>query len=136
MARIMAIDYGIKRVGLATTDPLQIIASPLDTVATDQLLSFFESYLLTEVVECIVIGQPTHKDGTPTPLEGHIKGFIKRFSKAYPKIKIERQDEAYTSFMAKEVIQKTVKKKKDRQDKGLVDQISACIILQEYMGFH
>jgi putative Holliday junction resolvase len=136
MARIMAVDYGIKRVGLATTDPMQIIATPLDTIATDKLLSFFESYMATEEVECLVIGEPTHKDGSPTPLEGHIKGFIKRFSKVYPKIKIERQDEAYTSLMAKDVIQKTVKKKKDRKDKGLVDQISACIILQEYMGFY
>ncbi|WMX17381.1 MULTISPECIES: Holliday junction resolvase RuvX [unclassified Aureispira] len=136
MARIMAIDYGIKRVGLATTDPMQIIASPLDTIATAKLMSFFESYLAIEEVECIVIGEPTHKDGTPTYLEGHIRGFIKRFSKAYPTIKIERQDENYTSKMAKDVIQKTVKKKKDRQDKELVDQISACIILQEYMGFY
>ncbi len=132
----MAIDYGIKRVGLATTDPMQIIASPLDTIATAKLMSFFESYLAIEEVECIVIGEPTHKDGTPTYLEGHIRGFIKRFSKAYPTIKIERQDENYTSKMAKDVIQKTVKKKKDRQDKELVDQISACIILQEYMGFY
>ncbi|BDS12066.1 Holliday junction resolvase RuvX [Aureispira anguillae] len=135
MARIMAIDYGIKRVGLATTDPLQIIASPLDTIATAQLLAFFENYLKTEDVECIVIGEPKHKDGSPTYLEGHIKGFIKRFKKVYPAIKIERQDEAFTSKMAEDVIQKTVKKKKDRQDKGLVDQISACLILQEYMGF-
>ena len=135
MARIMAIDYGIKRTGLATTDPLQMIATPLDTVATPKLLEFFETYLATEEVECIVVGKPTHKDGTPTPLENHIRGFIKRFKKAYPAIKIERQDEAYTSKMAEDVIAKTVKKKKDRRDKGLVDQISACIILQEYMGF-
>ena len=135
MARIMAIDYGSKRTGLATTDPLQIIASPLDTVATPQLLSFFVDYLKNEEVECIVIGQPVQKDGTPTFLEPQIRGFIKKFSKAYPAIQIERQDEAYTSKMARDVIQKTVKKKKDRQDKGLVDQISACIILQEYMGF-
>ena len=135
MARIMAIDYGIKRTGLATTDPLQLIATPLDTIATPELMTFFEGYLSEEEVECIVIGQPKHKDGTPTPLEGHIGGFIKRFTKKYPAIKIERQDEAYTSKMAEDVIRKTVKKKKDRRDKGLVDQISACIILQEYMGF-
>lgn len=135
MARVMAIDYGIKRVGLATTDPLQIIASPLDTVATTDIWAFFEQYLKTEEVDCIVIGEPKQKDGSPTYLEKHIKGFIKRFKKLYPTIKIERQDEAYTSKMAKDVIQKTVKKKKDRQDKALVDQISACLILQEYMGF-
>ncbi|MCH2022583.1 MAG: Holliday junction resolvase RuvX [Saprospiraceae bacterium] len=135
MARIMAIDYGIKRTGIATTDVLQIIATPLDTVETAQLFLFFEEYLNREDVECIVIGQPTHKDGTPTFLEDYIRGFIKKFSQLYPLIKIERQDEAYTSKMAEEVIRKTVKKKKNRQDKGLVDQISACIILQEYMGF-
>ena len=135
MARIMAVDYGIKRTGIATTDTLQIIASPLDTIDTAQLLPFFEEYLKKEEVECIVIGQPTHRDGTPTFLEDYIRGFVRKFTRLYPSIKIERQDEAYTSKMAEDIIRKTVKKKKDRQDKGLVDQISACIILQEYMGF-
>lgn len=135
MARIMGMDYGLKRTGLATTDPLQIIASPLDTIETNKLFLFFEKYLKTEEVECLVVGHTTHKDGTDTPLEAHIQQFIKEFSKKYPHIKIDRQDEAYTSKMAQEVIQKTVKKKKDRQDKGLVDQISACIMLQEYMRF-
>ena len=135
MARIMALDYCIKRTGVATTDPLQIIASPLDTIKTPELLIFFEKYLSTEDVECIVIGQPVQKDGSPTFLEDYIRGFIRKFSKLYPSVKIERQDEAFTSKMAEEIIRKTVKKKKDRKDKGLVDQISACIILQEYMGF-
>lgn len=135
MARIMALDYGLKRTGVATTDPLQIIATPLDTIDTPMLLSFFEKYLKTEDVACLVVGQAHHKDGTPTPVEGHILKFLESFTKKYPSIKIERQDEAYTSKMAREVIFKTVKKKKDREDKGLVDQISACIILQEYMGF-
>ncbi len=132
----MAIDYGIKRTGIATTDPLQIIASPLDTVSTSDLLDFFIDYLEFEEVECVVIGYPTRKDGTPTELENHILGFIKRFSKKFPDIKIERQDERFTSKMAEDVIRKTVKKKKDRQDKGLIDQISACIILQEFLGIH
>ena len=135
MARIMAVDYGSKRTGLATTDALQIIASPLDTVATSDLMEFFDKYLQEEAVECIVFGLPTHKDGTPTELDNHIRGFIKRFQKKYPTIKIERQDERYTSRMAEDIIRQTVKKKKNRQDKGLIDQISACIILQEYMGF-
>lgn len=131
----MAMDYGLKRTGLATTDPLQIIATPLDTIDTPKLLLFFEKYLKTEEVECLVIGHTTHKDGTDTSVEAHIQKFIQAFSKNYPTIKIDRQDEAYTSKMAQDVIQKTVKKKKDRQDKGLIDQISACIILQEYMRF-
>ncbi len=132
----MALDYGSKRTGVATTDFLQIIASPLDTIPTHELMDFFDMYLQTEEVECMVVGLPMHKDGTPTELEGHIKGFLKRFSKKYPAIKIERQDEAYTSQKAEDIIRQTVKKKKDRQDKGLIDQISACIILQEYLGFY
>ncbi len=134
MGRIMAIDYGTKRTGVATTDPLQIIASPLDTIETPKLLDFFREYLKWEDVDCIVIGEPLHKDGTATPLEAKIKVFIKAFSAEFPTIKIERQDERLTSKMAEEVIRTTVKKKKDRRDKGLVDQISAAIILQEYMG--
>jgi len=135
MARIMAMDYGSKRTGIATTDPLQLIATPLDTITTEKLFPFFEQYLKEEEVECLVIGQPTHKDGTETNLEQHIRGFIRKFTKKYPSIRIERQDERYTSKMAEEVIRQTVKKKKDRRDKGLIDQVSACIILQEFMGF-
>lgn len=136
MARLMAVDYGIKRVGLAVSDPMQIIATPLETVATMELLDYLANYLQQEEVSCLIIGKPTHKDGTPTPLEAHIKGFIKRFKKAHPSIDIERRDEAYTSAMAEEVIRKTVKKRKDRQDKGLIDQMSACMILREYMGIY
>lgn len=136
MARLMAVDYGIKRVGLAVSDPLQIIATPLETVATMQLMDYLANYLQQEEVSHLIIGKPTHKDGSPTPLEPHIKGFIKRFQKAHPQISIERQDEAYTSVMAEEVIRKTVKKRKDREDKGLIDQMSACMILREYMGIY
>lgn len=135
MARVLAIDYGSKRTGIAATDSLQIIASPLETVATSNLLDYLRKYMHIEEVECIVVGLPTHKDGTATNLEMHIRGFIKKLQKEYPNLKIERQDERYTSRMAEDIIRQTVKKKKDRKDKGLVDQISACIILQEYMGF-
>lgn len=131
----MALDYGQKRTGIATTDPLQIIATPLETVSTNVLFEFFENYLTQETVDCIVIGEPKHKDGTATKLEPHIKGFINKLQKRFPEVKIDRQDEAYTSKMAEDVIRKTVKKQKNRQDKGLVDQVSACLILQEYMGF-
>lgn len=132
----MAIDYGIKRVGLAVSDPLQIIATPLETVLTPKLMDYLSRYIEVEEVDCLVVGLPTHRDGTPTPLEGHIKGFIKRFRKAHPHIKVERQDEGYTSAMAEEVIQQTVKNRKDRQNKDLLDQMSACIILREYMGIY
>ena len=135
MARVMALDYGKKRCGLATTDELQLIATPLTTVGTKELMDFFENYLAEQDVECLVIGQPTYKDGNTTPLEEDILKFIDKFSKKYPTIKIERQDERYTSKMATEVIQFSVKNKKKRKDKGLIDQISAAIILQEYMGF-
>lgn len=135
MARVMALDYGKKRSGLATTDSLQLIASPLTTVETPKLMTFLENYLKEEEVECFVIGQPMHADGSATPLEKDIQQFIDKFVKKYPDIKIVRQDERFTSQMAKEVIQFSVKKKKKRRDKGLVDQISAAIILQEYMGF-
>ena len=114
MARLMAVDYGIKRVGLAVSDPLQIIATPLETVPTMELMDYLTTYLQQEEVDCLVVGKPTHKDGTPTPLEGHIKGFIKRFRKAYPQISIECQDEAYTSMVAEDVIRQTIKKRKDR----------------------
>lgn len=131
----MALDYGTKKIGLATTDPLQLIASPLDTIKTSEIFQFFDRYLQVELVDCLVVGQPVHKDGNPTFLEPHIVGFIRQFQKKYPKIEIARQDEFLSSQMAKEIIQKTVHKKKDRKDKGLVDQISACIILQDYLGF-
>ena len=131
----MALYYGTKKIGLATTDPLQLIASPLDTIKTSEIFQFFDRYLQVELVDCLVVGQPVHKDGNPTFLEPHIVGFIRQFQKKYPKIEIARQDEFLSSQMAKEIIQKTVHKKKDRQDKGLVDQISACIILQDYLGF-
>jgi putative Holliday junction resolvase len=130
----MALDYGLKRCGLATTDPLRIIASPLTTVPTPELLAFFQNYLRTEAVERLVIGQALQADGEVSALEEKIQDFIQQFQTAFPKIDIVRYDERYTSKMASQVIQQTVKKKSKRQDKGLVDQISAAIILQEYLG--
>ncbi|MCP4438665.1 MAG: Holliday junction resolvase RuvX [Aureispira sp.] len=136
MARIMAIDFGTKRTGIATTDSMQLIASPLSVVETPNLLDFFDKYLSTEQVECIVIGQALRKDGTASRVETKILKFIQKFSKKYPNIQIDRQDEGFTSTMAEEVIRQTVKsRKKRREDKGLIDKISATIILQEYMGF-
>jgi putative Holliday junction resolvase len=136
MARVMALDYGQKRCGIATTDPLQIIATPLTTVDTKELMRFFEDYIKNEEVECLVIGEPTHKDGTATPLELPIQKFMEEFSKKFPNIKLVRQDERFTSQMASEAIRFSVKSKKKRQDKALIDKISATIILQEYMGFN
>lgn len=136
MARIMAMDYGSKRTGLATTDPLQLIATPLETVATHTLHDYLATYMKTEEVECLVIGQPTHKDGSATPLEDHIRGFIRQFQKKYPNITVERLNENYSSAQAEALIRESRPKKKDRQDKGLIDQMSAYVLLKEYMGFY
>jgi putative Holliday junction resolvase len=136
MARIMAIDYGQKRCGLATTDPEKIIASPLTTVETAKLSEYLDDYLKFEQVECIVIGEPTHKDGTATALEPIIQKFMLVFQQKYPLIKLARQDERYSSVIANEVIRFSVKSKKKRQEKSLVDKVSATIILQDYLGFN
>jgi len=136
MGRIMALDYGTKRCGLAVTDPLQIIATPLTTVETAKLNDFFDDYLKTETVDCLVIGEPVMNDGTPTMLEEKIQKFIENFQKKHNQVQIARQNEAYTSQMASEAIRFSVKSRKKRQDKSLIDKVSAFIILQEYMGWN
>ncbi len=132
----MAIDYGTKRTGIAVTDPLQIIANGLDTVDTKELLGYLENYLTQEEVETVVIGEPLHADGTPTYLEPHIVGFIRKLEKQHPDLNIARQDERFTSVMAKEAILESGVKRKKRQDKGLVDKMAATILLQEYLETH
>ena len=136
MGRILAIDYGSKRTGIAVTDPLKIIASPLETVATHELINYLSVYLSNEEVELLVIGKPTLKDGSDSKIEPLIVGFIRKIKQLFPYLQIERYDERFSSKRAEEVIRKTVKKKKDRQDKSLIDQVSACIILQDFMGIH
>ncbi len=135
MGRIMALDFGSKRCGMAVTDPLQIIATPLTTVETLKLIDFFDDYLKIEIVDCLVIGEPLMKDGSPTQLEEKIQKFIESFQKKHSTIKIARQNEAYTSQMATEAIRFSVKSRKKRQDKSLIDKVSAFIILREYMGW-
>ena len=136
MGRIMALDFGSKRCGLAVTDPLQIIATPLTTVETTKLQDFFDEYLKNETVDCLVIGEPIRNDGTPTQLEEKIQKFIEAFQKKHSTVQIARQNEAYTSQMATEAIRFSVKSRKKRQDKSLIDKVSAFIILQEYMGWN
>lgn len=135
MARIMAVDYGKKRTGLAVTDSFQIIASALDTVETPVLKEYLTHYFQKEEVECVVIGEPTHKDGTATYLEEDIKTFIDWLKISFPTIKIARHDETGTSADAKSILLRSGAKKKKRRDKSLLDKISATIILQEYLGF-
>jgi putative holliday junction resolvase len=133
MARIISIDYGLKRCGIATTDPLQIIVSALDTVDTDKLLDYLDRYISTELVEKMVVGLPTHKDGNFTHIKGDIDAFVAAFQKKWPSIVVDFADERFTSVMAKQVIINSGAKKKKRQDKALVDRVSAVIILQKYL---
>lgn len=133
MPRLLGIDYGSKRVGIAVTDPLQIIASSLTTVATKDIFDFLEDYLSKEEVVCIVVGEPLKEDGTPAQIAHLVVGFIRKLQKLYPDLKIVTQDERYTSRSAKKIILQSGAKKKKRRDKSLVDKISAALILQAYM---
>ncbi len=133
MARWMGIDYGNKKTGIAVTDPLKIITTALDTVATHTLLEYISNYLKEEEVELIVIGEPLHPDGTPLPQHANIIGFSRKLQKAYPEIEIVLHDERYTTIEAREIIRNSGAKKKKRQDKALVDRISAALILEHYM---
>ncbi len=133
MARLIGIDYGTKRTGIAVSDPLQIIASGLDTIATSEVIDFLEKYIAEEEVECIVVGEPLHEDGSPAQIAHLVVGFVRTLQKKFPDIEIATIDERYTSVEAKEIILKSGAKKKKRQEKGLVDKISAVLILQQFM---
>lgn len=133
MGRVLAIDYGGKRTGLAVTDPLQIIASGLETVATPELMPFLEHYLSQEEVECIVIGEPRRLHNVPAEIEVRIGKFIQQLSKKFPNVKLARMDERFTSKMAFQAIIDAGAKKTTRRDKTLVDKVSATIILQSYL---
>lgn len=134
MGRILSIDYGSKRSGLAATDPLQLVVSGLEALMTTELLPFIENYCQTEDVEEIVIGYPTHADGTPTKLVESILNFQRALEKRFPALKITLHDERFTSSEARSVILKSGAKKKKRRDKGLIDKVSAVLILQDYLG--
>lgn len=129
----MAFDYGNKRIGVAVTDPFQIIATGLTTIHPKDAVEFIKKYLLTEQVECFVIGEPKQMDGTPSQSAQHAKGFATVLKKNFPKIKIETVDERFTSKMASAAIAQSGFKKSDRQNKERIDTISATIILQYYL---
>ena len=133
MARILSIDYGKKRTGLAVTDPLQIIASGLETVSTSELFDYLKQYVSREQVERIVIGEPKQPNGQPSENLQRVQQFVNRWRKAVPDIPIEYYDERFTSVLAHQAMIDGGLKKKARQDKALVDEISATIILQDYM---
>lgn len=133
MARILAIDYGKKRTGLAVTDALQLIASGLTTVDTREIFSFLDAYFKSEHVELLLVGEPKQLNNTPSESEVLIKPFIEKLKKKFPEMEIKRVDERFTSKMAFQTMIDSGLKKKQRQNKALIDEISATIILQSYL---
>lgn len=133
MARILSIDYGGKRTGIAVTDPLQIIATGLTTIESKTLIPFLKEYFAKEEVELIIIGMPVNWDESDTHGTPLVKAAIQNIKKEFPAMPIKEVDERYTSKMAKNAMLEMGLKKKDRRDKKLVDEIAATIMLQEYM---
>lgn len=134
MGRILAIDFGLKRTGLAVTDPLQIIASPLDTIPTDALIGWLKNYVTTEDVERIVIGMPVKHDMSDTHTTAPVRKFVEQLKAEMPSIPLSLEDERFTSKMARQTMILGGMKKKDRREKSNVDKISATIILQSYLS--
>lgn len=135
MARILSIDYGKKRTGLAVTDPLQLIANGLTTIETKKLFDFLMQYIQHEEVECIVVGKPMQTNGLPSENLARVENFVNRWRKVNPSIPVVYYDERFTSVLAhRAIIDGGVKKKTRRDNKGLVDEVSATIILQDYMN--
>ncbi len=134
MARIIALDYGKKRTGIAVTDPLQIIASALETVDSTELIGYLKKYIAREPVEKILIGYPLNFDNTATHATPLVDKFILKFGNVFPNLPVEKIDERMTSKMASREIAAMGLKKKDREDKELIDAVSAVMMLQEYLA--
>ena len=135
MGRILAIDYGQKRVGIAVTDELKIIANGLTTVSSGEILEFLKTYLSKETVELFLVGEPKQMDSTPSESSKFIEPFVKKLAQTFPDIPIKRVDERFTSKMAFQSMIDRGLKKKDRQNKAMIDKISATIMLQSYLEF-
>jgi putative Holliday junction resolvase len=133
MARIVAIDYGNKRVGIAVTDPLKLIATPLETIHTQDIFSYLKAYTQQHQVEAFVVGMPKKLDNTPTDVTSAVIGFVRKLQKEIPGIPVHTLDERFTSKMAFQAMIAGGLKKKDRQNKATVDKVSAAIILQSYL---
>ncbi len=133
MSRILALDYGGKRTGIASTDPLQIIASPLITVQTEDLMDYLTKYVAQEDVSELVVGQPTRHDGSFSSIEKYILEFIEKFKKKFPAIVVHRINEMYSSKDAMQALIASGVKKKDRRDKKLLDSTAATLLLQEFL---
>jgi putative Holliday junction resolvase len=136
MGRVLGIDFGMKRTGIAVTDPLQLIASGLDTVPTGELMEFLKKYLLAEPVDTIVLGEPLHRDGEPTAVALKVYELKSQLEKHFPGTAVVLQDERGTSREASMVLVKSGVKKKKRQERALVDKVSAALILRDYMEQH
>jgi putative Holliday junction resolvase len=136
MGRILAIDYGSKRVGIAVTDTLQIIATGLTTVHSKDLIAYLEAYLAKEQVECIVVGEPKTLQNEASDSARYIEPFVTHLTRKFPNIKIARYDERFTSVLAHQAMLMGGMKRKDRANKDTVDMISATIILQDYLSFN
>ncbi|MCD6112114.1 MAG: Holliday junction resolvase RuvX [Bacteroidales bacterium] len=135
MSRILAIDYGQKRVGLAVTDELKLIANSLATVPSKDIFVFLKDYLSKKNVECFVVGEPKQMNYTVSESAKFIEPFVKKLAKMFPDIPVERMDERFTSKMASQAILQSGLKKKARQNKALIDKVSATLILQSYLKF-
>ena len=133
MARVLALDYGKKRTGIAVTDPLQIIATGLETVDSNELIGYLKKYMQKEEVEKVLIGYPLNFDDSPTDATPLVDKFIGKFQNVFKELPIEKWDERMTSRMASEAIAQMGLKKKDRENKALIDTVSAVIILQDYL---
>lgn len=135
MGKILAIDYGTKRTGIAITDAMQIIASGLTTVSTSNLDDFIADIVIKEEIDCFVVGDPKNLDGSDTNSSPYVNSFVRRLQKLYPSILVHQIDERFTSRIAKQSILASGVNRKKRQDKSLVDEVSATIILQDYLDY-
>lgn len=133
MERIVGIDYGLKRTGIAVSDPLRIFASPLQTVPTAKIIEYLQKYASEQTITLFVVGYPLNMDGNPSQIAGQVDAFLKHLAKKFPGIPIRKEDERFTSVLAHRAMIEGGMKKKDRMDKGSVDKISAAILLQGYL---
>ena len=135
MSRILAIDYGIKRTGIAVTDEMQMIAFGLTTIPSETAIAFLKDYFSKEKVTCVIVGEPKQMDGTPSQSAEIINAFVVKFQAAFPEMPVNRVDERFTSKMAFQAMIDSGLNKKQRQNKALVDEIAATIILQDYLRY-
>ena len=133
MERIIGIDYGLKRTGVAVSDPLMIFASPLQTVPTAKIIDYLQNYASGQTITLFVVGYPLNMDGNPSQIAGNVDAFLKQLAKKFPDIPIQKEDERFTSVLAHRAMIEGGMKKKDRMDKSSVDKISAAILLQSFL---